>query len=508
MEKQIKQLIRLFSNNENTPINIIESWDSVDITVSIILEKTPNSRNFLTNIPFIQKRDSWEFKFLDENGDNVLTIHSASSELINLNEIEAYKELSISIKFIITKNKQDSKLSIYSIPHFKKYLDENSLYSFFNALNKRLEKTLILECVNDKVETLNTESIAIISINESSDVTGINNRVKHISSSEGHIHWGTYRLQILPEDIYTSNNLNPLYNIFSQASACLLMMYLFDNVAIDSNTLILKLFGFKSLNYSIKTSKISEINIDYNTISQLFQIYTWCISGGYIPDKFSIARNILSLNLGTDKILITSPIIDSIKSNFRIYEKENVQQYIRLRNEISNLLIDLQTKINDIAQNFTTDFKNNLLVLVSFFTSVIVLGVISEASPIVYFSNHIIILSWCFLLISLLYWLYSYNELKKKTELFHKHYEQIKERYRALLDDVELGNIFEECNPDKYGSHQSYLKWQKKRFSILWIVSIVILFIGLSILFIFNNMSIITTIKTIITNIICFLKNI
>lgn len=359
MENQIKQLIRLFSNKENTPINLMESWDSVDITVSIILENIPNTGDFLTNIPLIQERDSWEFKFLDENGDNVLTIHSASGGLISFDEIEAYRELSVFIKFIISKNIQYSKLSIYSIDYFKKYLSEGSLYSFFNALNKRLEGTLILECINDKVETLNTESISVISKDESSNITGVSDRMKRIQSIEGLIHWGTYKLQLLPEDVYPSNDVNPLYNIFSQASACLLMMYLFDYITINSNALILKLCGFKSLNYTIDAIKLSTIYIDKDTTAQLFQIYNWSMSSGHIVDKFSIARNILSLNLESPQVRITSPIIDAIKSNFRIFEKENVQQYIRLRNEISNLLIDLQTKINDIAQNFASDFKSN-----------------------------------------------------------------------------------------------------------------------------------------------------
>lgn len=474
----------------------------MDVTVPIILDSIPNVEIFLTNFPLILVRDSWEFKVLDEYGDTILIIHSTSGELTNFDEIEAYRGLPVSIKFIISKNMRYGKLSIYNIDYFKKYLSEGSLYSFFNALNKRLEGTLILECINDNVETLNTASISVISKDESTNITGISDRVKRIQSIEGLIHWGTYKLQLLPEDIYSSNDVNPLYNIFSQASACLLMMYLFDHIAVNSNTLILKLCGFKSLNYTIDTIKLSTINIDKDTITQLFQIYSWCMSSGHIVDKFSIARNILSLNLGIPQVRITSPIIDAIKSNFRIFEKENVQQYIRLRNEISNLLIDLQTKINDIAQNFTSDFKSNLLVLVSFFTSVIVLGVISEASPLVYFSNQIIMLSWCFLLISFFYWLYSYNELKKKTQLFHKHYKQIKERYRVLLDDVELSNVFEECNPDKYGAHQSYIEWQRIWFSILWIASIIILFVGLSILFIFNNISVVTTIKTIMTKIL------
>ena len=227
MDSQIKQLLRLFSNNEEIDIDFTESWDSVDVTASIILDKIPDLTSFLKNIPLTSTRDLWEFKILDETSETVLTIHSASGELISLNEIEVYKELSISIKFIVTKNIQDGKLSIYSIFSFIKYLSNGSLYSFLNALNKKLEKTLILECVNDKIETLNTGSISVVSKDVNSEIIGVNERMKRVHLSEGLIHWGAYKLQLLPEDIYPSNCSNPLYNIFKQASACLLIMYLF-----------------------------------------------------------------------------------------------------------------------------------------------------------------------------------------------------------------------------------------------------------------------------------------
>lgn len=508
MENQIKQLIGLFSNNGNVSINFTESWDSVNISTSIILDKIPDSNSFLKNVPLVSTRDSWEFKILDEAKETILVVHSASGELINFDEINAYTESAISLKFVVVKNIQDKYLSIYSVSRFIEYVSEKSLYAFYNALNKRFAEILILECINDQIEAFNTESISIISNGKKIEPTGLSDRIKRIHLSEGLTHWGTYKLQLLPEDIYSTDDNNPFYNIFSKASSCLLMMYLCDYIAITDETLFLKLCGFKPLNYTMKTTKLSAINIDKKTNEQLFQVYCWCMSGGYVADKFSIARNILSLNIEESDFVLHFPIIEAIKSNFRVYEKENVQQYIQMRNEISNLLIDLQSKINSIAENFTADFKNNLLVLVSFFTSVVVFGVISEASPFAYFSNHIIILSWCFLLISFFYWLYSYNELKKKTKLFHKHYEQIKNRYKALLDEVELNNVFEECNPDKYDSHNSYIKWQRHKFSMLWLGSIAILFIGLGILFVSNNISIISIVNKLTTIIICYLTNI
>ena len=103
MKSQIKQLIRLFSKNENISINYVESWDFVDVTVPIILDSIPNVEIFLTNFPLILVRDSWEFKVLDEYGDTILIIHSTSGELTNFDEIEAYRGLPVSIKFIISK---------------------------------------------------------------------------------------------------------------------------------------------------------------------------------------------------------------------------------------------------------------------------------------------------------------------------------------------------------------------------------------------------------------------
>ena len=184
MDSQIKRLLGLFSNSGNIAIDFTESWNSVDVTASIILDKIPNSTSFLKNIPLISTRDSWEFKILDENNETILTIHSASGELIKLNEIEAYKELSISIKFIVTKNIQEGKLSIYNILSFSQYLGNGSLYSFLNALNRRLEQTLILECVNEEIETLNAGSISVVSKDVNSDFIGVNERMKRIHLRE------------------------------------------------------------------------------------------------------------------------------------------------------------------------------------------------------------------------------------------------------------------------------------------------------------------------------------
>lgn len=499
MKKQLQQLIRLFSTVDSDYESFSESWDSVEVVYYVNLQRIPPLELFLKQIPFVSSRDSWTFKIIDSSGDSILRRSSGDGDLKDFSEIEAYKELLISIKFSIRKVIQNNRLSIYSIYDFKEFCSAISLFSFLNALNTRLKGSLILECVNETVDKLETTSITVASQEDVVAPIGIDARPKIIRQCGSCIHWGTYRLILLPDDLCSHDNNNPLSEIFNQVSACLLMMYLFDYTTISEDALNLKLLGFKSLKYTLDTSSLSVINIDKTTKEQLYDVYVWVISGGYVADKFSIARNILSINLDTYNVKLNSQVIDAIKSNFRIYEKENVEQYIQLRNEISNLLIDLQTKVNDIVQNFTSDFKSNLLALISFFTSVIVLGVVSGESPFAYFTNHIIFISLCFLFISLCYWLYSYKELERKTRLFTKHYSQIKERYSAILDEVELNNVFEESDPNQYESHASYVEWQKNRFSTLWIGSLAILAIALIILLFFNNLQSLEFLKILIS---------
>lgn len=491
MENQISNLFSLFTQEDILNYEYTETFVDVEFQFKTILNLIPTSAVFLTGIPHISTRDKWEFKVLSEYDETEYLAHSDMGQIEDLSELEAYIGSTITLKFVISKNIERNRLSIYWLEKFSEFLLELPLLVFFNEVDRRIDSILIFECQNESIQSACTSSIALVSRNEIIDLSGVSDRMNRLRKSAGNVHWGAFHVNLLPEDLYPSGWRNSLSQALSKACGALLYMYLFDYITISSLCLGLKIDGFKSINYSMDVSKLSNIVIDGRTLNQFFEVFEWILSGGYVSDKYSIARNIISINLRSDTIAISSNVIDSIRSNFRIYEKDNVQQYIQLRNEISNLLIDLQSKINDIVEGYVNDFKSNLLVLVSFFASVIVFGVISKDSPFVYFSNQVIILSWSFILVSYLYLRYSKSEFNKRIEFFHKQYAQLETRYKPLLDDVELNNVFEDCNPDKSGTHNSYLKWQRKYFSKLWIVSLIILSVALFILFIFNNVDII-----------------
>lgn len=414
MEKQISKLFSLFTQEEISKYEYYETLSFVEIRYRTSLNFIPSSDDFLKAIPHISSRDKWEFKVLSEYEETVYSTHSDVGQMDELTEIEVYIDTPVSLKFYITKNNENAYLSIYKIDKFNEYLQGLPLMIFLNEFNSILSSKLIFECINDTIQSISTSSIAFISENEQLELPGVQDRLNRLKKCAGSIHWGTFHVNILPEDLYLSEDSSPIAHTLCSACGALLCMYLFDYISLTSSQLHLKIDGFKSLNYTFDVTKLSNFIMDHKTLNRYYETYEWILSGGYVSDKYSIARNIISINLHPSSIALSSNIIDSIRSNFRIYEKDNVQQYIQLRNEISNLLIDLQSKINEIVEGYANDFKNNLLVLISFFASVIVFGVISKDSPFVYFSNQVIILSWAFLLISYLYLRYSKREFSKK----------------------------------------------------------------------------------------------
>lgn len=70
-----------------------------------------------------------------------------------------------------------------------------------------------------------------------------------------------------------------------------------------------------------------------------------------------LARNILSLNFDKENLKLSETAFEAIKSGYKIYQKENIKQYIEIRNKISDQLIELQNKADKIVASFVSDYK-------------------------------------------------------------------------------------------------------------------------------------------------------
>jgi hypothetical protein len=487
MNKLCQNIAELFSSQlkKLSEKENCEEYEVVYETTSL------NSLPQRIDLSELNSRDSIQISYYVTDDDSLSYLSTSNNWDEFVKDISNLTTTNGKIKILVCKQQYENVLSVYNYALFAQYFAGLSLSQFLSVINNNFNERLVFEIQDDKFSSWKTKTIAFIPKGDAIVVEGVGNvnRLKRIEEARELCFCEMDKYNLLPEDFYCSEShaADLLYEYFQKVCILFTCSFVFDYSILKKDYYEFKLFGYKSLNKVVDSLKVSNVIIDTDSRKSYFDIYQWLYLGGNNIDKINIARNIISLNINQDSFALDSSVKDSILSNYKIYEKENVKQYIEVRNKLSEMLIDLQGKINDIMDSFVSDFKKTLITLVSFFISVIVIRVISKGDFIGGFTNSIIGLSFAFLMIDLGILLYSKWELKEKLSSFRKHYSQIKNRYKELLSDVDLDNIFEECDPERTDKGQSLVEKQTKRYSILWIASIIILSIFLIIVLFINN---------------------
>lgn len=512
-----KEILLLFSDNTVDLASISENFDEVKITYFLNIERFPEITIYGKILGALNPRDTFHLSVVNE-GEVVENFTNRSdkefSDYIELLEGNLTVGDYIEVIFTIEKKIIENKLSVYFKDEFIQYLNSLSFLVFLNVVEGCLNKSFLIleyqESNSNEIEFA-TKTISFVSKDKIFEKDSVEDELRSelIHRATSLCHWDIENSTILPEDLFptiSNSSNNALPEIFKKVCLLYTSMFIFDYVSIKEKSFSYKLNGFKTFGEQINTVKIDDVELDTSSFDLLFNIYKWIYNGGNTPDKLSIARNIISLNFDPKTLNISNTCYDAILSNHRIYERQNVRQYIEVRNKLSEILIDLQDKIDKIVNSFVNDYKKNIITLLSFFISVIAIRVISKGDFIGGFTTEIIILSYSFLLISIGIMIYSRWEFSKRIEMFDKHYIQLKERYKELLSSDELNKIFDDCNP-KNKESRSFIHEQKRLYTILWICSVALLAISITVI-LFNNHSKFTFLNNeFIQFILCFTKN-
>ncbi|MGN0739565.1 MAG: hypothetical protein ACI4LX_05280 [Treponema sp.] len=483
--------IHLFSDTSH-PISIEEDFDSVKYKWDFI--KSEKILPQQLTCPKIVSRDSIYLSLIYD--DNLITSYNSQSEdAIWENIINAYDSYDIgtnfSIELSISKKLENNHISIYQIDSFINYLAKCALLDFLSMFSKKLKPYIIFELQNIEPFFFYSQSIFFLSQNiDISQVKIFDNKKKEkiLKQEKDLCCHDCPKFELIPDDFYFFNcNNTKIKQLFDKILIFLCFLSIFDYIKLDKKLFSFRLNGFKLLKNDFNTDTIENFSIDTQNNHELYEIYRWIYTDGNASDKLDISRNILSINLNQNLLKPEPNIFEAIKSNYRIFQKENAERYLSVRKEISELLITLQGEINSIVSNFIDDFKKNIVTVLSLFISVIVINVISNGNFIKGFNNDIILLIFAFLLISLGYLFYSRWELTQKTKLYEKHYNQIKQRYSNILSEIELQGIFDDCNPDSDGTHASFSNKQRQFYSVLWFLSLLILFFTTLEIYNYNN---------------------
>ena len=371
MKGKIEAIARLFGDNIGATIK--ENFAQLECEVKLTLKRTPNKDTLPVLLPAISDRDTWRFQMITEGDEDLFDMRVGANieEVCNENKLQPYYEDTVTLIYTITKNKVNDTLSVYDYNLFLNHIKGLTITETLNALQNQLVEIFVMEIWSEGYERFNTYSIAAIKKGDAQPRLVLNNDRKKINEKCDELcQWNNKFTRLTPEDLYILNRDadGVLGGIFDQLCLLLSTCFVADYSSLDKSGITLRLSGYKMMIMESETVKASVLQLDTDSVRQWYKIYDWCYTGGYTSDRLSIARNIISLNCqDIDKLKLNESTLDSIKSNFKIFEKDNVRQYIKVRNDVSKTLLDMQEKVNAIVEGFTGDFHKSVISLGTFF---------------------------------------------------------------------------------------------------------------------------------------------
>ena len=384
----------------------------------------------------------------------------------------------INVKINIYKTSTNNQFHFYSKECFFNYIksfDSLSLANFFSSsVFNHTSKIYIL--INDFVGTLNSSRFFIAAQYQAEEEEDYDYREKRTSNIISNNHSSFFgKLKVLPEDfIFSGNSEMELTTLerFQRLGKILLISSIFDITDLTKENFYYKLNGYKSISESIDVDNINIRNLD-----DFYNIYLWIYSSGSILDKIGLARNLISLHLKKDSILeLEGDVFESLKSSYKIYEKQNVKQYIEVRNKMYDQILDYGKRVASFTDNFANGFQKSALSLVTFFSSLIVTRILATPKNNSDFIMYSTLITLVFIGITLVYMIISRYELNEQESRFKKSYEDFKKRYTDLLTEEDITRILN--NDEEHNSDLLYIKKKKKWYTTLWVLVLVLILIA------------------------------
>lgn len=199
-------------------------------------------------------------------------------------------------------------------------------------------------------------------------------------------------------------------------------------------------------------------------------------SGEDSADKAAIARSVISLRCKrkNDILNISQSVIASIKSNLVIYRKKQAKKYIRMKNEISDYIVESSKQVLELSKDLADGIRNNFIAVVVFIISTILTDKINidsleklEMHPSVRLvGSGITVLSGIYCVVTLVAtWV--------KWGWVQDSYERLKGNYEDILDKEDIKLAF--ANDKANIAAKKRLLWLSIAVSALWIVLVIVM---------------------------------
>ncbi|WP_423737179.1 hypothetical protein [Chitinophaga caseinilytica] len=482
----LAKFLSLFTYS-NSSVN--ENFSEVNIKLEGVSCAPLNLTDFTNALQFLNERDDLHISISIEDGEPIdfYCGNDASAFIDDLSSrYSIIENESIVITIKIIKNQKDGVVSIYCRPEFLHFIEELSTQTILNDFHQLLVKSnyVIFEYqVQEPITT--TKSISFVNkgaINIPAQIE----RASIINSAKTSCHYNFLAKSILVAEDFSvlHTECQRMGDLLNKLSSILSIVYLFDITSIQNSSLEYRLNGYKSITGIVD---LKSINMDPDR--QYFKIFSWVYNSGNFIDKLGLARNIISLHIESSSTLeLKGDPYRSIQSSYKVYEKQNIKQYIEIRNKISDQLLGLHDRANKVIENFATGFQKSAFALITFYISAVILKVLNKDKLVEVFTIDAAILSTSFIGCSVLYFFVQRWEVNAQASRFKANYEDIKKRFTDLLDEQDIKRILNDDN--EFNKDVKFIEDKKTVYTKMWFGFLAIFFISTWLIyFVYNPIS-------------------
>ena len=385
----------------------------------------------------------------------------------------------IKINIKVSKININGKLSIYNFKNFSKFLCDLSINDIcikftelFQQCCERIQFVLL-----ETEEQFITKSIAF----SNSDIHMIDqyNRTQYLKKcDEASVFLEKNRIRLVPYDFYFEENpilqFIEISNLFKKLRNILSYIYIANISNVINNQLVLQ-FNPSEKGYEYKLNRESKaFNNDI-----VYEIFNWIYKYDNCIERANVARSIINLYChSSDDILnLNEKVLNSIKSNYIIYQKKHVEKYIEMKNKISEFITNSSEKIFEISHDVSDALRNNFIAVIVFIMTGLLKDYIDfsklEDNKI---SGNAIIICIVFIFAMILYRYATFYMADMKWEWIQNAYDTLKCNYENLFDQKDIEEAFNKDYTIKKSKEQ--YKLIKGKINIVWnfLIIIMILF--------------------------------
>ncbi len=436
----------------------------------------PTAESVCEGVTRFASRDTLRFK-ARVGAASPLALNSADLADVRefVSSLETYRATdsapyTLELTFEIQKSLMDATTSVFSINDFAITMRDKTLpqlHAAFNALCKS-ENPVSIQ-VFDAPQSFET---VFLKFNSSSMPTVNLRRTLLLSKRKDLCHFDGCSSPFLPEDYWLAkrSNHDSLNDIFDRLCLMAILTFVADVSSLSDNGK----FAFKINGYRAVTGEIENEKVCVELVAEFFKIYQWAYADDHAPDKLGLARNIISLHWkdGICSQPFEAGAYDSILSGFDVYLKKHVDQYIALKNRLSDYLADLSQKSAKLADSVVEKLEKNFLAFAGFFISSILIKVVSDKSFPEFLPHPLRVIAWGLLGFSFLHGVISLIFSLRERRSYIDDFKMLRIRYDDLLSPADLDRVLNSDEGKKRITEN--LDFKLWLFYTGWLISLII----------------------------------